>query len=301
MRNERESLRHIPAKMQTLNWNDLRYLLAIRRDATLSAAARRLRVDDTTVARRLAALQTRLRVRLIQRLADGTLRLTAAGERAVLHAERVEREVGALGAALSGADDAVAGSVRVTSVPIIVSRMLIPAVPALSRRHPGLHLELVADPRDLSLTRREADMALRLARPRTGGTRITARRIGTLRYAVYAAASCPPREAAVLPWITYDEAMGHLPQARWIEARGEAVAMLRLNDAEALIEAVIAGLGRSLLPCAIADRDTRLRRLGTKHRPAAVARELWLLTHAELRALPRIEAVAAWLEEFAPR
>jgi DNA-binding transcriptional LysR family regulator len=295
----------MPAKMQTLNWNDLRYLLAIRRGATLSAAARQLRVDDTTVARRLAALQERLRVRLIQRLADGRLRLTPAGERAVLHAERVEREVGALAAALSGADDAAAGSVRVTSVPIIVNRMLVPAVPALVARHPGLHLELVADPRDLSLTRREADMALRLARPRTGGTRITARRIGTVRYAVYVSASCPPREAAVLPWITYEEAMGHLPQARWIEAtaaaRGEAVATLRLNDAEGLIEAVIAGLGRSLLPCAIADRDTRLRRLGTKHRPGPVARELWLLTHAELRALPRIEAVAGWLETIAPR
>src|SRR6266849_321531 len=123
------------------------------------------------------------------------------------------------------------------------SIILVPAAPILLKRHPKLELEFVADARDLSLTRREADLALRLARPKTGGTKVTARRVGTLRYDVYASASRSVRSAKMLPWITYDEAMAHLPQARWIAAAAvrndEKIAAVRVNDAEAVLEAVI--------------------------------------------------------------
>jgi DNA-binding transcriptional LysR family regulator len=291
--------------MQSMNWNDLRYVLAVSRGRTLTAAARLLGVDDTTVARRLTAMQETFRVRLYQRLADGTLQLTTSGERAALHAERIEREIGLLAGGLAGADDMVAGTVRVTSVPIIINHVLVPALQILQKRHPQLQLELIADARDLSLTRREADLALRLARPKTGGTRVTARRIGTLRYEVYGPAACSAAEAKTLPWITYDEAMAHLPQARWIAAavagNDGKIASVRMNDAEAVLEAVIAGLGRSLLPCVVADGDSRLRRLGAKGRPPALNRELWLLAHSELKTLGRIEAVLDWIEQTIPR
>jgi DNA-binding transcriptional LysR family regulator len=291
--------------MQMMNWNDLRYILAVSRGRTLAAAARLLGVDDTTVARRLVAVQEMIGVRVYERLTDGTLQLTPSGERAALHAERMEREISALDDALSGADDMVSGTVRVTSVPIIVNHVLVPAAQALLKHHPELQLEFVGDARDLSLTRREADLALRLARPKTGGTKVTARRVGTMRYYVYASASCSAREAKMLPWVTYDEAMAHLPQARWIAATAvrndERIAALHVNDAEAVLEAVIAGVGRSLLPCVVADGDTRLRRLGGKRRASALSRELWLLMHSELRRLGRIEAVVEWIEEIAPR
>jgi DNA-binding transcriptional LysR family regulator len=288
-----------------LNWNDLRYVLAVSRGRTLAAAARLLGVDDTTVARRLVAVQGMIGARLYQRLADGTLQLTTSGERAALHAEAIEREISALEVALSGADDTASGTVRVTSVPIIINHILVPAAQILLKHHPQLQLELVGDARDFSLTRREADLALRLARPKTGGTKVTARRIGTVRYEVYASASCPAREANMLPWITYDEAMAHLPQARWIAAaaarNSEKIAAVHVNDAEAVLEAVIAGLGRSLLPCVVADGDPRLRRLGLKRSVPPPTRELWLLTHSELRRLARIEAVVKWIEQIAPR
>lgn len=291
--------------MQTTNWNDLRYILAISRARTLAAAARLLRVDDTTVARRLHAMQESMGVRLYQRLPDGTLHLTTSGERAALHAERMEREIGVLGAALSGTDDAVAGTVRVTSVPIVVNHILVPSTQILLKRHPQLRLELVAEARDLSLTRREADVAIRLARPKTGGAKVATRRVGALRYDVYASASFSAREAKRLPWITYDEAMAHLPQARWIAAAATGsdaeIATVHVNDAEALREAVIAGLGRSLLPCVVADGDARMRRLGPRGGAPALTRELWLLVHSELRTLGRIEAVVKWIEQIVPR
>lgn len=290
--------------MQAVNWNDLRYILAVSRGKTIAAAAQMLSVDDTTVARRLAAVEATIGARLYQRRGDGTLQLTTSGERAALHAERIEREVHALDGALSDAKD-ISGTVRVTSVPIIVNHILVPAANVLLQAHPQLVLEFAGDARALSLTRREADLALRLARPKTGGTKVTARRIGTLRYAVYASASCPAHETEKLPWISYDDAMAHLPPARWIAAiairHDERIAGVRVDDAEPLLEAVAAGLGRSLLPCIIADKDARLRRLGAKRRTPLPARELWLLVHSELRSLGRIEAVIKWIERIAPR
>jgi DNA-binding transcriptional LysR family regulator len=291
--------------MQGLNWNDLRYILAVSRGRTLAAAAKLLGVDDTTVSRRLTSLQELTGTRLYQRLFDGTLQLTPSGEQAALHAERIEGEIGALDAALTGADEVVSGTVRVTSVPIIVNRILVPAAPILLRGNPGLRLELIGDAKDLSLTRRETDLALRLARPTMGGTRVTTLRVGAMRYEVYASASYSVHDANKLPWITYDEAMAHLPQARWIATTtagdDEKMAFVRVNDAEAVLQAVIAGLGRSLLPCVIADGDARLMKIGSRrHRPALV-RELWLLTHSELRTLGRIEAVVEWIKEIAPQ
>ena len=132
-----------------------------------------------------------------------------------------------------------------------------------------------------------------------------ARRVGIVRYDVYASGSCSAREASALPWVTYDEAMAHLPQSRWIAATAarndERIAALRVNDAEAVVEAVIAGVGRSLLPCIVADSDSRLRTVGGKRRAPALTRELWLLTHSELRRLGRIEAVVEWIEKIVPR
>ena len=151
--------------MLELNWNDLRFVLALARSQSLAGAARRLGVNETTVARRVAQAEQRLSARLFERNL-GRLHPTEAGTAVVAGAERVELEVQALESATSGADRLAAGSVRVTSVPIIVNRILVPALPRLLRDHPQLRVELIAEPRDLSLTKREADIALRLARPR---------------------------------------------------------------------------------------------------------------------------------------
>lgn len=234
--------------MQGMEWSDLRHVLAVARAGTLAAAARRLRVNQTTVSRRIAAAERALGARLFER-SDGTLRPTRAGEAAVNRAAQVELEVEALERRVTGTDAAPAGTVRLTSVPILVNRLLVPALPKLYAAHPRLQIELIADQRNLHLTRREADIALRLARPESGTA--LARRIGRLDYAVYG----PRRRAAnALPWITYEEGLGHLPQARWIDAAAgkDVPVSLRVNDAETILQAVRAGLGKSLLPCSSA-------------------------------------------------
>ena len=278
--------------MQVMEWSDLRYVLAIARAGTLSAAARRLGVNQTTVSRRLAAAEKSLGARLFDR-GDAMFVPTSQGDEVLRRAARIEADIDAIERGIGGSDAVVAGSVRVTAVPILVNRLLIPALPRLYAAHPQLQIELIAEPRNLRLTRREADIALRLARPESGTA--LARRLGQLDYAVYAG----QRKSAALPWITYDESLSHLPQARWIAAatKGELPKLL-VNDAEAILQAVGAGLGRSLLPCFAAAADKRLRRVsGAK---PVLSREIWLLVHRELRAQARIAAVIDWLDRAIP-
>jgi DNA-binding transcriptional LysR family regulator len=284
--------------MQALDWNDLRYVLALSREGSYAAAARRLGIDPTTVTRRLRAIEVALEARLFERGVDGEMRLTQAGEVAARRAEIVEAEVGGLTAAVKGTDASASGTVRLTAVPILINRILVPAAPNLVALHPDLRVELIAESRDLSLTRREADIALRLGRPgEDAGKRVLARRIGMLAYAVYAATDLRS-DPKNLPWVTYEDGMAHLPQARWIAkaaTKEGGFSAVAVNDAEAILQAVQAGLGRSLLPCVVADRIPALTRLPVENVPL-IEREIWLLTHPDLRHLARIAAVLAWIE-----
>jgi DNA-binding transcriptional LysR family regulator len=284
--------------MQDHDWNDLRYVLALAREKSFAQAGRLLRVDPTTIARRLRRLEAALGAQLFERDVTGELRPTPSGETAVARAKLVETQLAGLAEALQGRDGAIAGTVRITAVPILINRVLIPALPSFLARHPGLRLELIAEPRDLSLNRREADIAVRLARPdQDAGNSLITRRIGTIVYAAYAAARLEDKGAA-LPWIGYEEGMSHLPQARWIAAAADKPAgpsPLFVNDAEGLLQAVQAGLGRSLLPRIVGDRTEGLIRLPCD--TPAPTREIWLLIHPDLKHLARIAAVTAWLSE----
>jgi DNA-binding transcriptional LysR family regulator len=284
--------------MPALDWNDLQYVLAVAREGSFAKAGRRLKIDSTTVARRVRTIESALGARLFERTSDGRMRPTEAGEVVVTRAERVESQVAGLNAAVNGADAAVSGSVRVTSVPILVNRVLIPALPALLKRCPDLRVELIADSHDLNLSRRDADIAVRLARPGDEvGDRVFARRIGLLRYGVYVHESRKD-DSHELPWVTYEESMGHIPQAKWIgnaAARGTGFAAIAVNDAEPLLQCVRAGLGRSLLPCIVADHVSGIMRVEADG-GSPLERDIWTLTHPDVRHLARVSAVLEWIE-----
>lgn len=283
--------------MQNLNWNDLRYLLAVKRAGSLSAAARLMGVDDTTVSRRLGALRRALGEDLFVRQPDGALLLTDHGAKATSHIEAMERETDQLSETFAAIADECIGTVRITSVPFLINRWLAPQVNGLLRQHPKLQVDLIPDSRDFSLTLREADIALRFARPATGGNDVIARRIGSLQFSVFAAKSHSTATDIELPWIIYDDSMAHLPQAKWLartlKQRGEQSAGLRVHDVETALEAVIAGVGKSLLPTPIADQMPSLRQLNAGS--IDVSREVWLLSHRNQHSLRRISEVAKWI------
>lgn len=284
--------------MQDIDWNDLRHVLALARGGSFAAAGRALGTDATTVGRRLRILESRLGTILFSRDKGGALSPTPTGEIAVAKAETIEAEIMALSGALDAADPMAFGKVRLTAAPSFISRLLIPSLPSLLAQHSGLQLELIGDSRNFNLTRREADMALRLARPADlANGRVVARRIATLDYAVYVAVG-QERQAEDLPWIVYEEAMAHLPHARWIAAQAEKSGRsspLAVNDAEALLQAAAAGLGRALLPNILAGNAGGLCRVDSSDSNPP-QREIWLLIHAELRQLVRIRTVSDWLD-----
>jgi DNA-binding transcriptional LysR family regulator len=280
--------------MQNLDWNDLRYVLSTARTGRLAEAARRMKVDATTVSRRLARIERALGAQIFHR-DTGLLVPTEVGARVLEHAERVELAIDELGSAAMGADARASGTVRITSTPWLINRLLIPALAALHVDHPFITIDLNSEPRNVDVTKREADIAVRLARPHREH-RALARRLATFGFAVYGPAG---RKPSSLPWITFEEGMATLPQAVWItramKREGKRQPILLANDAEVMLHAIVNGLGKSILPCAIGDRTTGLARLSG--RTPVVHREVWLMVHPELRHLSRIRTVISWIEQ----
>jgi DNA-binding transcriptional LysR family regulator len=280
--------------MQDFDWNDLRYVLALARAGRLARAARQLEVDETTVARRLARLEQALCSRLFERV-GGRLLATETGQIVIRQAENIESSAQQIGQAATGADARTAGLVRLAAVPMLLNRLLVPTLPRLLEAHPLLQVQLVAEPRNLSLMQRQADLALRFGRPE-GEQRVIARRVANLAYLIYGPSPAPSR---MLPWITHDSNFGVLPHTRWlakvIKDEPEAGPTIIVNDSDVIVHAIRAGLGRSLLPSCIGDREPGLTRLSG--RKPVLSRELWLLVHPELRHVARIAAVTAWIEE----
>lgn len=279
--------------MTPTDWDDLRFVLAVGRAQSFAGAAQVLRVNVTTVTRRVSRYERRLESRLFERI-GGSARLTRLGIETMRRAERIELEIEAAERVSSSVDKRVDGTVRLTAACLFTNHVLAPVLPALLDGNPHLQLELIADGRDLSLSNREADIAIRLARP-VSEPRSVMKRIGYLPYGVYQSSTL---KAGSNIWIAYEDRLGDLPQARWIaehmEREHAGTPQVLINDAETLMRCVKSGLGKSVLPVSVAGRDPGLIRVdaGTPQ----MRREIWMVVHEELRELKRIRVAMSWLE-----
>jgi DNA-binding transcriptional LysR family regulator len=283
------------------DWSDVRVFLVVQRTGSFTAASKVLRIDQTTVGRRVAALEAMLGSKLFRRGRDG-LELTPAGRDVVASAERMEEAAMAVGRAAEGRDQAVEGSVRLTTFESIGEVMIAPAVVDLHRRHPGLVLDFNIDDRQLSLTRREADIAVRFGRPDQSD--LVVRKLGSIAYAVYASRAyvdAHPLSRERLgdhPVVAYSDDLPLLPQARWLRDHGGTVVM-HSNNTNAVVSAARAGMGLAALACYVGDQLPDLVRVAD---PAEImTRELLLVVHAELQRVPRVRAVADWVIDLMTR
>ena len=275
-----------------MNWDDLRFLVTLGREGTLAAAARRLGVDQTTVARRLRALEEHLGTPLFERN-DGLWQPTAVGARVLERAGRIEEDVAGITRLAEAGADAVGGVVRITAVSALIGEWLAPRLPGLYARHPELCVDLVASNDNLNVARREADIAIRLARPASGDFLI--RKLAAVGFAVYGAARGDLRVSAG-DWVAYNEDLDHTPEMRRLHAMlGDGRIRLRSNSLRGLTRAVAGGIGHGLLPCFVADVDPGLVRLSGAE--PILSRELWMLIHPDARPLARVAAAADWLVE----
>ena len=277
-----------------IDWNDVRYALAVARGGSLTAAARALNVDQTTVARRLRMLEACVGAALFERL-KGRFAPTPAGETLMERGLRIEQEIAALRHLGSDNEAQIRGVVRLTAVEAIISHYLARNLAELRARHPELAVELIGSSRNLDLSCREADLAIRLARPKSGD--FVVRRLARLAYGIYGAAAAPAEDDwGDCSWAAYEHSLAHLPEMRWLAERvADARIVLRCNNMDALATAVADGLGLAILPRLIGARHSGLRLLSGE-RPA-LNREIWLVVPRELRDVPRIRAVGDWLVE----
>lgn len=277
-----------------MDWDDLRTFLAIARQGTLSAAARTLGVTQPTMGRRLAAMEQRTGARLLQRLPDGYA-LTPLGEGVLGNAERAEAEILAAERQITGKDIALEGLVRLTTVDTLAARIVAPALAALQFQHPGIIVELVPDTRSLSLSKREADIALRMSR--FEGHEVVARRVGTLAMGLYASPEWEERiEHGKVRLITGLDDQAHLPEAKWLrQTFPNALIGFRSNSREVQIHATLAGAGISALARYRADVEPGLVRIHP-HQPDLL-RDIWLGVHIDMRHMPRVRAVTDAVKE----
>jgi DNA-binding transcriptional LysR family regulator len=277
------------------DWSDLRHFLAVHRTGSLAKAGKALHVDQTTVGRRIAQLEQGLGAKLFDRLPDG-LRLTEAGRDVLCIAERLEAEALVLDRLVRGRDVNPEGIVRITTSEAFGARFLAPRLGVVRAKYPGVRLEVVTDVRNFNLSRREADIAVRMSATEQDG--LVVKTVATVGFALYGATSYvakrgAPRTTADLAAhdvLGYEESLVRTPEERWItEATGGAPFAIRSNSTNLLHAAIQQGLGVGMLPCWMGDGDATLERLLPSD--AYVQRPLTLVVHEDVRRVARTRLV----------
>ena len=290
-----ESPAHLPdaAALASLAWDDIRFFVAVAREGSLSGAARQLRVEHSTVARRVGALESHIGVRLFDRL-PRSWALTDEGEALLAPAKRLEQEVLAFARA-AAANTAAQGTVRVSAPPAFASHFIVPLWAAQADRWPGIELDIVGELRSANLQRRDADIAIRFMRPTEPG--LAARKLGELAFRLYAAPAWLTRSETDWRFLGYSDPPGNVPHQQLLaEIAGSRPFVLRSNDLTALHNACRGGLGLAMLPAFIARDDAGLVEVPGEGRP--VMREVWSVVHPDVRRSPRVRAVADALAEM---
>jgi DNA-binding transcriptional LysR family regulator len=277
--------------MQVMNWDDLRFALAVGRCGTLAGAAPGLKVDATTVSRRIISIEAELGSRLFDRTAAGYLP-TDAGHKALARAEAIERETMMLLHQIEGVDRRIEGPVRLTGLDAIFNRIIIPQLPRLLTQHPGLEVTVSSNLDIVDLSRREADIALRTIEPSHPDS--VGRKLGRLAQAAYAAKELVLHEVPPLIALPRgNEATGFSKSLLGLFPDGRIVA--RGNSEAHILALIRAGIGIGVLDCFVGDSDPGLRRV----LPEPVASQiLWAEAHVAMVRAPRIQAVIDFLGEI---
>jgi len=291
----------MPDKKRTarLDWEDVRYFVALARHGTLSASARALRVNHATVARRIASLETLIGRALFDRRAGGYV-LTAEGKAVLDEASTMDE------AAISilrrrDARTELSGMVRLAAGRVLTERFLIDRLRGFHERFPAIDLEVIGGSRIVSLAKREADVALRYGSPKD--SELVARRVATITFGLYASPTCRDKLNAGQPpaFIGFDQESDFIAEAKWLARQfGDQRFSFRTNSQTTQAAAARAGYGVALLPrYIVATHEPDLVEVSLGER--LPERDVWLLVRRDLKDVPRVRAVTNYLVEVFQR
>lgn len=287
--------------LKPFDWDLLRSFIAVARSGKLTAAARRLKVDHSTLSRRIAALETSLKTKLFDKSLNGYT-LTLEGERLLAQAERIESTVMGIQNEIAAESTEVSGSVRIGTPDGFGTSFLASRIGALSARHPHLEIELVAVPRSFSLSRREADIAIGLSDPGTG--RLHCEKLTDYELGLFGAAArasdwgtiADPSDLAGQPFVSYIDDLIYSPELDYLPLIGRGITpRLKSSNLMAQAEAVASGAGLGVLPCFLANRDARFVRILPKN--VKLIRTLFMTVHADMRNLARVKATTDFIRK----
>jgi len=278
-----------------LDWEDIRYFLALAQHGSLSATARKLGVNHATVARRVAGFEAAMGRALFDRRADGYT-LSLAGRAVLDEALAMDKAALAVSHRLDGGTEP-SGMVRLTTIRSLADHFLIDRLHDLHKRYPALDLEMIVEARIISLARREADLALRLGRPKD--SELIARRMGTIHFAFYASLAYRRKLSSGVTalLVGYDEDSDFVPEAAWLNRRfSDRRFAFRANTHPSQAAAARAGFGVALLPRFLAAPDPGLVEVALGELPPA--RDIWLLMRPDLARIPRVRIVVDYLADL---
>jgi DNA-binding transcriptional LysR family regulator len=285
----------------SFDWDLLQSFLAVARAGKLTSAARRLKIDHSTLSRRLTTLEAGLGAKLFERHVSGYA-LTPQGERLLERAEIIESTVLAIQSDVAHSGLRVSGTVRIGAPDGLGTAFLAPVIGELSSAHPDLDIQLGATPRSFSLSRREADIAIGLSRPTHG--RLHARMLTDYELGIYGARESralwadieTADDCALKPFISYIDDLIFAPELDYVPSVSKGITpRIRSSNLIAQMQATAAGAGLCVLPCFLADPDERLVRVLPKE--VRLTRTFWMIVHADMRDLARIRVTADFIAE----
>lgn len=285
----------------SLDWEGLRTFACVCQAGNMSAAARELGVNQTTISRRIAKLEEWVGYPVLHR--EGRIISPTSRALALLQtAQEMQRTVTGLMTDVSqqdGSGKPVSGIVRVTGVDAILEHCVAPKVSQFREAFPKVSLELIGANRNLSLPQRETDIAIRLARPESGAFHI--RRLGALEYAIYCNTNGQDVyeiDPSTLPWVDLDDFFADKPEQIWLAENFTDRETLGFANRGSIMVSMMQGHACcALLPVCVGENSGMLTRLDG-YEPTG--REVWLLTHQDKRHLPQVRAVADWLAGALP-
>jgi molybdate transport repressor ModE-like protein len=283
----------------TPNWDDLRLFAAIAAEGSLSAAARRVKLSQPTMGRRLQALEERMGAKLLERTGGGPgghYVLTPKGAELLPLVERMVEAGEAIERARPDFAEGATGTVRIASGHLTI-RFIARRLPELLDTLPGIEIELFSSYSIANLSRREADIAIRNRRPEEG--RLVMRSLPQYSYAIFGARDYLVRhpEAATearydsCRWIGFDDTRGRSESFEWLCAKIGRVPEIRCSNASTILNALLAGAGLAILPCFIAAEEPSLLQL-TAPIEDLERETMWLVVHEDMRNRPRVRLVA---------
>lgn len=283
--------KHVGKMSNTIDWDDLRYILAIARAGSLGGAAKALGVNQSSVYRRLENFEQRMDVRLFERRRTG-YRLTTQGEALADTAKRIEAETLTVERQLLGSDLKLSGQIRVSTGELLGMFLLPNLLNGFADAFPDVQVELSLDNQLADLTRGEADVVVRgTSNPPDN---LVGRRVSDLAFCAYAHRSYLDRAGRGrsldrYSWLGFENRLSRTPQARWIREKIPAARIqFTFDSSAAMYEGTRCGLGAAVLPCFAADPIPDLERISETI--TAPGFGIWVLTHPDLRRSAKIRA-----------